>query len=229
MGRRFTESGPGSHEEVLMTSSERLSMRWTSGALAMASAFGVALASGACGGGTTSVGPTGVSTAAQLPAQPAAAPSEVTASAASGQPTIQAGGQGAFMDGPGSQRTFSLDAHAEPGGEAGHAELFSRAQGVRFNILFDCVRYDPTTRILLLGGAVTNTNGAGPRVGDRMVTAVQDNGQGAGAGPDEITGVLPAELLPFTCQDFPMQYVPVIVEPELRPISHGDIHVHVSN
>jgi len=209
-----------------MKSNGTFDARWTRRAVLVASAFAIALASGACGGGTTPVGPTSVSTAAQQQAEPAAASSGVTASA---RPTIQAGGQGAFMDGPGNQRTFSFDAQAGPRGETGHAELFTRSQGVRFDILFDCVRYDPDTRILLLGGAVTNTNAAGPQVGDKVVTAVQDNGQGAGAAQDKITTVVPAELLPFSCQDFPLAAVKPIVEPQLAPITHGNIHVHVSN
>lgn len=209
-----------------MKSNGTFDARWTRQAVVLASAFAIALASGACGGGTTPVGPTSVSPTAQLQAEPAGASSGVTASA---RPTIQAGGQGAWMEGeyaPSNQRTFSFDAQAGPRGETGHAELFTRLQGVRFNIVFDCVRYDDTTRILLLGGAVTNTNGAGPQVGDRVVTAVRDNSQSGGGEPDEVGFAFPVELV-GECRDLP--FPAAYIEPYLTPITHGNIHVHVSN
>jgi len=193
-----------------------------------AAAFAIALATGACGGGTTPVGPTSLSPIAQLQVDPAAASSGVTASA---RPTIQAGGQGTWMEGPyapPNQRTFSFNAQARPEGQTGHAEVFNRGQGVRFQIQFDCVRYDSNTRMLLLGGAVTNSDSADPQVGDKVVTAVRDNGQGAGAAQDEITSVVPAELLPFSCKDFPLSLVAAIVQPALAPITHGNIHVNLS-
>jgi hypothetical protein len=213
-----------------MKSNGTFDARWTRRAVVLAAAFAIALAGGACGGGTTPVGPTSVSTAAQQQAEPATASSGVTASA---RPTIQAGGQGAWMEGPyapSNQRTFSFDAQAGPGGQTGQIEVFGRGGlGIKNNIRLDCVRYDPDTGILLLGGAVTNSNSPAAPVGTRIVTAVRDNGQGAGAAPDEITLIVPEEGLGVGCQNFPLFLVPSYVEPELKPITHGNIHVHVSN
>jgi hypothetical protein len=221
-------AGPGSKQEVVMKSGRTLDGWWSRRAVVLASAFGVALASGACGGGTTPVGPTSLSTAAQQQAEPATASSGVTASA---RPTIQAGGQGAWMEGPyapSNQRTFSFDAQAGPGDrQTGQIEVFGRGGlGIRNNIRLDCVRYDPDTRILLMGGTVTNSNSPAAPVGMRVVTAVRDNGQGAGAEPDEVAFVLPAGAV-GECQylPFPADYV----QPYLVTITSGDIHIHASN
>jgi len=108
----------------------------------------------------------------------------------------------------------------------GGAQSGAGGLGFRNNLLIDCVRFDPATRILVLGGEVTHSNSPDAPVGMRLVTAVRDNGQGAGAGADEVAFVFPAgnvgecRILPF-----PATYI----EPYLVRISSGNVHVDVSN
>jgi hypothetical protein len=113
---------------------------------------------------------------------------------------------------------FSATKH-EDGTVTGQAQLQRRDLGVYVHVDIDCL----TTfgDIAVMSGVVARTNSPFLPVGFSQLLAVEDNGEGPGAAPDQITMVF--DGLGIACTDLPPD--PAIHAPFLFPVEHGQIQV----
>jgi hypothetical protein len=119
-----------------------------------------------------------VAAASLVPSAPAA-PNRVVASATGSGHAIRSG----------ELRTFSFTARRYADGTSeGQLQLNSRSFDVVIHIRIDCLRLDGN--IAIMSGRITRvsdpTQGS---VGELNRLRVQDNGEGAGAPPDRISGI----------------------------------------
>jgi len=83
-------------------------------------------------------------------------------------------------------RTFAFEASKSSDGTVtGQAQVKNRATGQTLHIQIDCLNV--IGDIAILSGTATSATGPGNSDGDAEIFGVQDNGQGATAGPDQLT------------------------------------------
>jgi hypothetical protein len=96
-------------------------------------------------------------------------------------------------------RTFALQASKSSDGTVnGHAQVRNRATGQTLHIQIDCLNV--IGNIAVMSGTATSATGPENSDGDAEIFAVQDNGQGADAGPDMVTRAFGNSG--FVCTDF---------------------------
>jgi hypothetical protein len=116
-------------------------------------------------------------------------------------------------------RNFSFAAtKGSDGRVTGQAQLERRDSGILIHIEIDCLNV--LGNVAVMSGVVTATNSPILPVGTAELFAVQDNGEGPGAPPDEIT--LAISDLGITCADITD---PALLDPFLFTIESGQIQV----
>jgi hypothetical protein len=91
-----------------------------------------------------------------------------------------------WVNGVTALRTFAFEAHTSSSGStSGQAEVKNRAEDLRLHIQIDCLNV--IGNIAVMSGTVSSVTGAGNSVGDPVIFAAQNNGEGSGAAPDRIT------------------------------------------
>jgi hypothetical protein len=118
----------------------------------------------------------------------------------------------------GELRTFSFSAHTTKEGDViGQAQAHNRATGSSYHLALNCMV--DTGHYALVGGVVSKSKDP-DEIGDRVVFAVEDNGEGSRSQPDRITGLFflpPIAEIP-DCAEPPL-------EPPLVPIEKGNIQL----
>jgi hypothetical protein len=95
-------------------------------------------------------------------------------------------------------RTFSFEARKlSDGTVSGNAQVKNRATGQTLNIHIDCLNV--LGNIAVVSGIAWSATGPGNTDGDSQIFVVEDNGQGANAGPDRVTYSFGGT--PFVCTD----------------------------
>lgn len=83
-------------------------------------------------------------------------------------------------------RTFAFEAFRSSDGTVnGQAQVKNRATGQTLHIEIDCLNV--IGNVAVVSGTATSATGPENSDGDAEIFAVQDNGQGANAGPDRVT------------------------------------------
>jgi len=115
-------------------------------------------------------------------------------------------------------RNFAFSATELDGTVTGQAQLERRDSGILIHIDIDCLNV--LGSIAVMSGVVTSTNSPTLPVGTDELFAVQDNGEGPSAPPDEIT--LAFSGLGIACTDITD---PGVLAPFLITIESGQIQV----
>ena len=110
------------------------------------------------------------------------------AAGATGVPSATGSGQFQFTSDAGvtALRTFAFEAvKSSDGTVTGQAQVNNRATGQMLHIQIDCLNV--IGNIAVLSGTATSASGPDNSDGDAEIFGVEDNGQGATAGPDKVT------------------------------------------
>jgi hypothetical protein len=116
-------------------------------------------------------------------------------------------------------RTFSFSAkEAADGSASGEAQIENRSSGFRGHIQIDCLNV--LDNVAVISGTWSSSNLPSIPVSSDAFFAVQDNGEGPSAPPDEIT-------LGFSGLGIPCTFVtdPALLAPFFVPIESGQIQV----
>jgi len=116
-------------------------------------------------------------------------------------------------------RTFAFSATKTADGTAsGEAQVDNRSSGFRGHVAVDCLNV--LGNVAVMSGVWTSSTLPNIPVGSDAFFAVEDNGEGPNAPPDEIT-------LTFSGLGIPCTYVtdPALLAPFLVPIESGQIQV----
>jgi hypothetical protein len=134
--------------------------------------------------------------------------SGVATASSNGNPSATGGGT--TLEGGESSR-FTFNAIGKKDGSAtGHLEYQVRVQDAAFHMSIDCLRV--VGNQASLSGTVTHVTGAVPSyvfVGQKGVFKVEDNGEGAGAAPDQISDVFLYSNATCTNTGFIVLYLPI--------------------
>jgi hypothetical protein len=150
----------------------------------------------------------------------------VVASSASAENVAQSAtgsGQLEFTtDGVTALRTFAFEAtKASDGSVTGEAQIDNRSVPGRLHIQIDCLNV--IGNIAVISGTITSSTEAGVPAGASSIFGVQDNGEGAGSAPDQITQQFANSGL--ACTDITPSNVGLFTY-LLRDVETGNIQVH---
>ena len=118
-------------------------------------------------------------------------------------------------------RTFSFEARKfSDGTVSGNAQVNNRATDQTLNIHIDCLNV--LGNIAVVSGIAWSATGPGNTDGDPQIFIVEDNGQGANAGPDRVTYSFGGT--PFVCTDI---HSPGDIDDSIFfDVDGGNIQVH---
>jgi len=109
----------------------------------------------------------------------------LTASAQNAGVVSSASGSGELNVGN-EVRVFAFSARKDTAGNTtGQVQLVNRASGVTTHSAVNCLSV--SGNVATMSGTITSSNNANVRVGGDIWCRVADNGEGAGAPPDQIT------------------------------------------
>jgi hypothetical protein len=119
-------------------------------------------------------------------------------------------------------RTFAFEAAKSSGGTVtGQAQVNNRATGQTLHIQIDCLNV--IGNIAVLSGTATSATGPDNSDGDAEIFGVEDNGQGATAGPDEVTRVFGKSG--HVCTDVTVENVAQFTD-LFNEVEGGNIQIH---